>query len=504
MQRRREVQEKYHFQEPPALRMDSKMESSSAKILKLIRPSRYIETMKFKRKAWARKRVVSNPFLYGEVSFSEDDRSESASLCSPESSFAEETGFESNEEICNSPKNGEQELYENVQVHNMQGKREMPRSQSAFLPDSSLAEQSMFESGEKVSTLPARGRQDLYENVQVETVKWQNFFKTSGNVSDSLKEDGSRNVNVEIHSSSENGGQDLYENVHIKENVRNAEGQKFTPEKNQQRERRKVIQIQSKPNGQNKSRQVNQVDSRSGSNQSLPNQSLPNRPVTSVGPGISPMMFKGMADVNIPEKLDNTSMNHTEDLYVNSESYNTPCKSSARKMSLDHAESGIREEVHVDSGGRVRLSSQVFHSRGEGESSTARKSLNRVTEQSGVKEREYEMHSESGTDIQHDFPSPDYLDNDPVYTNLLQMEKDENVLRDELSKQSEDVYEVMSRVSHHEMVYHSEEQYVNYSASSRQYLQQRRSEVGMTPSVDFSGEESSQELVKHRMSFRRL
>lgn len=95
LDKRREIQEKLHFQQPPALRIDSKMESVSLKVLKLIRPSRYIETVKFKRKGWARKRVVSNPFLYrinspteesnGEIlqSTPESDKSESDKSESP-------------------------------------------------------------------------------------------------------------------------------------------------------------------------------------------------------------------------------------------------------------------------------------------------------------------------------------------------------------------------------------------------------------------------------------
>ena len=97
LEQRRKVQEKIHFQKPPALRIDgsSKMESVSANALKLIRPSHYIETVKFNRKAWARKRVQSNPFLYGvnysspdEISPGKISRSKSASSsisCEPPS-----------------------------------------------------------------------------------------------------------------------------------------------------------------------------------------------------------------------------------------------------------------------------------------------------------------------------------------------------------------------------------------------------------------------------------
>lgn len=133
MQRRREVQEKYHLKQPPALRMDSKMESTSAKMLKLIRPSRYIETIRFKRKAWARKRVVSNPFLYGEGSFSEDDKSTSFSLCSPNTSLSEEEVFESNEELYENVYNNTK-IYENVYNNT---KMERQRNESACVPENS-------------------------------------------------------------------------------------------------------------------------------------------------------------------------------------------------------------------------------------------------------------------------------------------------------------------------------------------------------------------------------
>ena len=519
MQRRREVQEKYHFQQPPALRIDSKMESTSAKILQLIRPSRYIETVKFKRKAWARKRVVSNPFLYGESSLSEDDKNESVS--SPDGSFAEGTVFESNEDI--SSGNGGQEMYENV--NNVQDKGQRHRSQSAFLPDNSYQEQPVFKSTPKISTFPKGG--DFYENVKVETVgeKWQNVFETSQvetqseDVFDGSKEDGNRNVSVEIHSSSENGGQDYYENVIIKKDIRSTGGEKLSEatekeeqrdDMSEQRSERKVIQVQSNGHEQEcyenvrehfknveekwqnifeipqkdkhnddvsdceENRRLNEADFQSSTNPSFPNHSL-----TGVSHASSPTMVNqiGMTDVNIPGRLD--ICRETEDLYVNTRKF------------------------------KVRQSSEGCYSRGESSSSQedeVSRSVRKMSlEHSEMKERKDEMSYpyKPAFDVQHELPSPDYLDDpDSVYANFLQMQESKNMLKDdkELRQQNEDVYEVMtrSRVNHHEMFYDSEEQYVNYSSRS-QYVQ-RKSDVEITSSVH---EESSQKLTKHLLSFPR-
>lgn len=97
--------------------MYSKMASILAKILKLIRPLWYNETVKFKRKRWAHKRVVSNPFLYGQDLFNEDDRYEAISQQSHNNSLVEHAVHESTEDDPHSPeKIGEsQVIYENVQ-----------------------------------------------------------------------------------------------------------------------------------------------------------------------------------------------------------------------------------------------------------------------------------------------------------------------------------------------------------------------------------------------------
>lgn len=97
---------------PPALRIDSKMESVSAKVLKLIRPSRYIDTVKFKRKAWARKIVHSNPFLYGSYTANE----QRIGQISPPTSFSSPDVAEEQNLPCSSPgnesMNGSRYLYE--------------------------------------------------------------------------------------------------------------------------------------------------------------------------------------------------------------------------------------------------------------------------------------------------------------------------------------------------------------------------------------------------------
>lgn len=168
MQRRREIQEKCHFQEPPALRIDSKMESTSAKILKLIRPSRYIETIKFKRKKWARKRVVSNPFLYRESeSINVDDGNDNASVSSPDTSYYEgpavfeETGnVDSTQEICDSPDTEVSDIYENADIlRNKLG--------ASYVADVSSFESTQQErSFEILQTENAERNEDLRRSIQ--------------------------------------------------------------------------------------------------------------------------------------------------------------------------------------------------------------------------------------------------------------------------------------------------------------------------------------------------
>lgn len=96
--------------------MYPKRASISAKILKLIRPLWYIETVKFKRKRRAHKRVVSNPFLYGQDLLNEDDQYEAISQQSCNNSIVEYAVHESTEDDRHSPeKIGEsQVIYENI------------------------------------------------------------------------------------------------------------------------------------------------------------------------------------------------------------------------------------------------------------------------------------------------------------------------------------------------------------------------------------------------------
>ena len=482
------------------------MESTSAKILKLIRPSRYIETVRFKRKGWARKRVVSNPFQYGEDSLNDDDRSESASVSSPDS-YAEETVFESSEEIINV-------------------RDERHRSQS--LPVNSYAE----------STLPGH-EEDFYENVRVKNVpeKWQNIFESpqvqSSDVSDHLDgQNSSIKVNVDIHSLSGNGAQVLSENV--QKEKESADGEKFfaffdnVHEENydyehqiEKSEKVPVIQVQSNdhdeqhddPKGAVSDGLQQRNPSHSVTNQSFSNSSLHNR-------GMSPNK-KGMTNVNIPEKLQEnhvqvlqegsgSSINDTEDMYVNTREINIRHRSegsilrdesiinqrdqmSSTPLGRLTQQPDVKEDVYVNFNGQVWLSSDVFHLRresfpteGNPMSSTPRKALlNHEAKQPALKEDAMSYLS--------NFPSPDYLDNDSVYTNVHQMQVHER-------QENEDFNERMRRlnVDHHEMAYHSEEQYVNVS-SMRQHSQQTN--VAGTTSVH---EESAQNLMNHRMSFRRL
>ena len=410
MERRREIQEKYHFQQPPALRIDSKIESISAKSLKLIRPSRYIETVKFKRKGWARKRVVSNPFLYGETSFSEDDKSDSTSLCSPQSSVANETVFESNEDICNSSQNEGQELCENANVKRKQDKRQ--RSRSAQSSGASYADESAFESAfESTGELSVTSPQCERQSVNGEE-KWQYFLEGSQvetseeRLSDCLKgQDGSRKVEIQ------NGDEDHYENVHIaneKGNLRFVIRQETA---GQQR-----YEASGHPGTGSKGRK---------------NQEFYENVEKSIG--------------NVEDKLKNVF-----------------------KISEENEQNRVRflqEE---------RESHEVNNSQIIG----------------------------SETDS-YDYPVPDYMVDDSVYTNLAHMQRVENVFKDENALE-DDVYQVMNSPSHHGTSYHTEEFYVNYSVSSKQHLEQRKSETTSKNNVDFGDEESSKAFVPHRMSFPRL
>ncbi|XP_046857357.1 unconventional myosin-IXa-like isoform X2 [Xenia sp. Carnegie-2017] len=102
--KRREVQDET---QQPKSRNDSKIDLTSEKILKDIRPSRPVDTTNLSRKAWARKRVVSNPFLYGDDSFKEksDD-----SVCSPANTCDDDlfhdssTNIDESENIKNYPR----------------------------------------------------------------------------------------------------------------------------------------------------------------------------------------------------------------------------------------------------------------------------------------------------------------------------------------------------------------------------------------------------------------
>ena len=408
MQRRREVQEKYHFQQPPALRMDSKMESTSAKILKLIRPSRYIETVRFKRKAWARKRVVSNPFQFGEDSFNDDDRSESSSVFSPDSSYAEDD---------------DGELYENGNVMNKQDERH--RSQS--LPVDSYTGHSVFE-----LTLSER-RGDVYENMETSQVQ-------NGDVSDHLEEkDCSKKVNEDIHSSSENGVQVFYENI---QRQKDAQGEIFFDFKQEfyenTREHTQTVKnewedVFASGNGQ----ETNAYPSVSVLDWSFPNPSR----IKDLSPTLAKQNLKGMSDVNIPEKLtifrenhikvttenSGSPTNNTEDMYVNT-----------RKIEVrEHCEGSILHNGSMVDQGHRRMSKVT---------------PNNDTEQ--MKEGEDEMTHPS----ELHFPSPDYLDNGSPYNFHEMPDHDEN----------EDVYdEVMGKahVNHHEMAHDSEQEYVNVSPS---------------------------------------
>ena len=413
MERRREIQEKYHFQQPPALRMDSKIESISAKTLKLIRPSRYIETVKFTRKRWARKRVVSNPFLYGESPFSEDDKSDSTSPCSPRNRVADESVFESNEDACNSSQSEGQELYENVNIKRTRDQQQ--RSRSAHSSDASYAEESAFESSNELLTSPEGGTQNGSVNIENMQEKWVHFFEESrvemneGRPCDcSKEEEGIKKV--------EDDGQDLYENIQI---VNGEEGKFFIAEE--------------------LSHQGYRASEHSGTgSEEIHNEELYQNQQESIG--------------NVEEKWQNVFETSHED-------------EQAGFMSLQE-ERESREMNH----------SQILGS------------------QSDIDE----------------FPAPDYMLDDSVYTNLAQMQLVENVFQDEraLTEPQEDVYQVMSRGSNHETSYRTEELYVNYSLSSRQHLEQPGSETSVTTgnNVDFavSDEESSKKLLQNRMTFLRL
>ena len=69
---------------------------------------------------------------------------------------------------------------------------------------------------------------------------------------------------------------------------------------------------------------------------------------------------------------------------------------------------------------------------------------------------------------------------------------------------SKNVNVLILNTSHHETSYHTEELYVNYSVSSKQHLEQRKSETTSKNDVDFADEGSAKAFVPHRMSFPRL
>ena len=411
MERRREIQEKYHFQQPPALRMDSKIESISAKTLKMIRPNRYIETVKFSRTGWARKRVVSNPFLYGESSFSEDDKSDSTSPCSPRSRVADESVFESNEDACNSSQNEKQELYENVNIKRTRD--QLQRSRSAYSSDASYAEESAFESSNELLTSPEGGTQNGSVNIENMQEKWVHFFEESRVEKNqarpcdcSKEEEGNKKV--------EDGGQDLYENIQIA----NREGKKFFIAEELSQQGRQASEYSGK------------------GSEEIHNGELYQNQQESIG--------------DVEGKWQNVFETSHEDEQAGFMSFQEERKS--------------REMNH----------SQIIGSQ-----------------------------SDTG-----EFPAPDYMLDDSVYTNLAQMQLVENVFQDEsaLTEQQEDVYQVMSR-GHHETSYRTEELYVNYSLSSRQHSEQPGSETSVTTenNVDFtvSDEESSTKLLQNRMTFLR-
>ena len=413
MERRREIQEKYHFQQPPALRMDSKIESISAKTLKMIRPNRYIETVKFSRKRWARKRVVSNPFLYGESSFSEDDKSDSTSPCSPRSRVADESVFESNEDACNSSQNEKQELYENVNIKRTRD--QLQRSRSAYSSDASYAEESAFESSNELLTSPEGGTQNGSVNIENMQEKWVHFFEESRVEKNqarpcdcSKEEEGNKKV--------EDGGQDLYENIQIA----NREGKKFFIAEELSQQGRQASEYSGK------------------GSEEIHNGELYQNQQESIG--------------DVEGKWQNVFETSHEDEQAGFMSFQEERKS--------------REMNH----------SQIIGSQ-----------------------------SDTG-----EFPAPDYMLDDSVYTNLAQMQLVENVFQDEsaLTEQQEDVYQVMSRGSHHETSYRTEELYVNYSLSSRQHSEQPGNVTSVTAenNVDFtvSDEESSRKLLQNRMTFLRL
>lgn len=102
--KRKEVQDET---QQPKSRNDSKIDLTSEKILKDIRPSRPVDTTNLSRKAWARKRVVSNPFLYGDDSFKEksDDFVRSpANTCDDDVFHDSSTNVDERENIKNYPR----------------------------------------------------------------------------------------------------------------------------------------------------------------------------------------------------------------------------------------------------------------------------------------------------------------------------------------------------------------------------------------------------------------
>ena len=427
------MQEKYHFKQPPALRIDSKMESTSVKMLQLIRPSRYIETVKFKRKGWARKRVVSNPFLYGEGSFSEDNGNDR--VCSTDS--YEETVFESNEEISKSSE--KQEVYENVLIESKQDKRQRSQSEHSY----------------------ASSHSSETENVET---KWQNVFEISqvkkDNVSDNLNEDD-ENIKVKVENSSENDGENMYENV--QKDLGNKENQKLCNVS-------AIVDKKDAVNGQNETKNINISEEicRGHHLQDHDNPMNDNED-----------FYVNVRKINVRE---NSAENRFDKSFQGNQMH-----SNDKNTLLNHTsgQRGIKEELYVNFKGKVQLRSNLSDE-SPMFSTPKNDSLNYTSVYSETNEREDDVDkasppgifsytnnslnlttisTESDNYVQRNIPSPDYMDNDPsMFMNLLK--QDEDVLKDkEVWKQEEQevVYEVMNKTD-------NEEYYVNFSQKTKHQM----------------------------------